>query len=44
METFVSKSQLCDRTEFSAARDKEVFIGNTILLKVSEENNKHRYV
>ena len=31
-------------TEFSAAKDKKVFDGNTILPKVSEENNKHRYV
>ena len=31
-------------TEFSRAMDKKVFDGNTILLKVSEENNKHRYV
>ena len=44
METFFGKSQLCDMTEFSGAKDKKVFDGNTILLKVSEENNKHRYV
>ena len=44
IETFLGKSELCDITEFSGARDKEVFDGNTILLKVSEENNKHRYV
>ena len=31
-------------TYFSGARDKEVFNGNTILLKIREENNKHRYV
>ena len=43
METFLGKSQLCDMTEFSGARDKEVFDGNTISLKI-EENNKHRYV
>ena len=42
-ETFIGKSQLCDMTEFSGARDKEVFDGNTNLLTVSEENNKHRY-
>ena len=30
--------------EFSGAKDKKVFDGITILLKVSEENNKHRYV
>ena len=43
-ETFLGKSQLCDMTEFSGARDKEVFNGNTILLKIVEENKKHRYV
>ena len=42
METFIGKSHLCNMTEFSGAEDKEVFNGNTILLKVSEENNKHR--
>ena len=26
METFLGKSQLCDMTEFSGAKDKEVFI------------------
>ena len=31
-------------TEFSGAEDKEVFIGNTILLEIGTENNKHRYV
>ena len=44
METFIGKSLYCDITEFSGAEDKEVFNGNTILLKVSEENNRHRYV
>ena len=44
METFIGKSQLCNMTEFSGAEDKEVFNGNTILLKIGEENNKHRYV
>ena len=44
METVLGKSQLCDMTEFSGAKDKKVFDGNTILLKVNEENNKHRYV
>ena len=44
MEIFLGKSQLCDMTEFSGARDKEVFNGNTILLKVSEEKNRHRFV
>ena len=44
METFIGKSLCCDMTEFSGAEDKEVLNGNTILLKVSEENNRHRYV
>ena len=44
IETFIGKSLCCDMTEFSGAEDKEVFNGNTFLLKVSEENNKHRYV
>ena len=44
IETFIGKSQLCNMTEFSGARDKKVFDGNTILLKVSEENIKHRYI
>ena len=44
METFIGKSLLCNMTKFSRAEDKEVFNGNTILLKVGEENNRHRYV
>ena len=44
METFVGKSQLCDMMEFSGAEDKEFFDGNTILLEIDEENNKHWYV
>ena len=37
MQTFISKSQLCNMTEFSGAEDKEVFIGNTILLGKGKE-------
>ena len=44
IEKFIGRSEYCNMTEFSGARDKEVFNGNTILLKVSEENNKNRYV
>ena len=44
MGIFLGKSQLCNMTEFSAAEDKEVFNGNTILLEIGKENNKHRYV
>ena len=34
----------CNMTEFSGADDKEVFNGNTVLLKIGEINNKHRYM
>ena len=43
METFIGKSQLCDMTKFSGAKNKEVFDGNTILLEIGKENNKHKY-
>ena len=44
MEMFIGKSDYCKMTRFLGARDKEVFDGNTFLLKRSEENNKHRCV
>ena len=44
IEIFIGKSQLCDMTEFSGAKDKEVFDGNTILLEIGKENNKPKYV
>ena len=44
METFLGKSKTCDMTLMSGAFDKSVFDGNTILLEISEENPKHRYV
>ena len=44
MEMFLGKSQVCNMTVFSGAKDKKVFDGNTILLKISEENGKHKYV
>ena len=44
VETFLGKSQLCDMTRFLGGRDKGIFSGNTILLKIGEENNKHRYI
>ena len=44
MEIFIGKTQLCNMTEFSGANDKKVFDGNTILLQIGVENNKHRYV
>ena len=44
LDLFMGESEICDMTEMSGALDKSVFNGNTILLKISEENNKHRYV
>ena len=44
MRIFLSKSQVCYMTMFSGAFDKKVFDGNTILLKISEENEKHKNV
>ena len=44
MESLIGKSQLCDMTKFSGSEDKEVFDGNTILLEIGQENNKHKYV
>ena len=44
LEIFLGKSQLCDISLMSVALDKSVFDGDTILLKMSEEIEKHRYV
>ena len=44
MRTFLGKNQVCNMTMFSGAFDKSVFDGNTILLKISEENGRHVYV
>ena len=44
MRTFLGKSQVCYMTMFSGALNKSVFDGNTILLKISEENGRHIYV
>ena len=44
METFLGKSEVCDMTVESGALDKSIFNGNTILVRISEENNRHRYV
>ena len=44
METFLGKSQSCRMTAISGAFDKSEFDGNTILLKVGEENGKYKYV
>ena len=44
METFLGKNQSCTMTAISGAFDKACFGGNTILLKVSIENGKNKYV
>ena len=44
MEIFIGKSHLCDLTEFSRGKDRQVFDGNTVLLDTGKGNNKHRYV
>ena len=43
-ETFLGKSKSCMMTENSGAFDKSVFDGNTILLKLVEENDEHRFL
>ena len=42
-ETFLGKSESCELTAISGAFNKSVFDGNTILLRMCDENNKHRY-
>ena len=44
MQIFIGKSQLCNMKEFSGAKDREVTDGNTILLEIGKENNKHKYI
>ena len=41
LEIFLGKSESCMMTAFSGAFNKPVFDGNTILLKIGEEKNKH---
>ena len=44
MEIFLGKSQVCNLTMFSGAFDKKSIWWKHILLKISEENGKHKYV
>ena len=44
IEKFIGKSQLCDTTKTSGAKDKGVFDGNTFLLEIGKQNNKPKYV
>ena len=44
MRISLGRSQLCKMTMFSGAFDKKVLDEKTILLKINEENGKHKYV
>ena len=44
LETFLGKSEPCIFSAISGSFNKNVFDGNTILLEISEENDKHRYL
>ena len=44
MKTFLDEIQVCNMTKFSGALNNSVFDGNTILLKISEDNCRHKYV
>ena len=42
MRIFLGKSQVCNMTMFSGAFEEKLFDGNTISLKISEGNEKHK--
>ena len=44
LRTGLGESEICRMTEVSGAYDKEKYDGITILLKISEENDKHGWV
>ena len=44
MESFLGKSDSCLLTAVSGAFDESVFDGNTNLLKISEKNDKNKYL
>ena len=44
LEIFVGKSEVCDMTRESGAHDRLVFDGNTFLLRIAEENDKHKFL
>ena len=44
MRIFFGKRQVCNLTMFSGALNKPILDGNTILLKISKENGRHKYV
>ena len=44
LETFLGKSKSCAMTALSGTFNKKPFDGSTILVKISEENGKHKFV
>ena len=44
LRTILWKSEILEMTKISRAYDEKIFKGNTIVIKVSEENDKHRWV
>ena len=44
LRIFLGESQVCNLTMFLGAFDKSVFDGNAVILKVSEESGRHKYV
>ena len=44
LRTFLGKSAVCDMTKMSGACDKSVFDGNAVLLEISEEYGRYRFM
>ena len=44
LKIFLGNGELCLMTSLSGAFNKPLFDGNTSLLEISEENDKHRYL
>ena len=44
LEIFLGKSHICNMKILLGALDKSLLDGNSILIKISEENNKNKYV
>ena len=44
LKPFLGKIEVCDMTKLSGFYDRELFDRNTNILKISEENDKHRFV
>ena len=44
LRTILGKSEICEMTKISGAYDIKIFDGNTILLNLSEEKDRHRWV